>query len=258
MIHRVYRSQLDLVNLSLKRTSVMKKKLNPDYRKVVIKKPWGYEFLLFENEHIAAWVLHLKEGASTSMHCHPKKRTSLAVLSGEVTTSTLDNRFPLGHLDGIIIENSVFHSTQATSPGGAFIIEIETPPDKNDLVRLNDRYGRENKGYEGVSEMSRKLVDYEYCDFHGFKPKFGAGLKKMIRNSQLKLDHNKSYFDLFKKIRNSSGFLLCLLDNKLCHSENGIISNAGDIISSDDLLKHDRGKISVIKNFSTLTIFPIL
>ena len=45
-----------------------------DYSKVVVKKPWGYEYLIFSNEEIAVWILYLKAGAQTSMHCHPSKK----------------------------------------------------------------------------------------------------------------------------------------------------------------------------------------
>ena len=39
----------------------------------VVKKPWGYEYLAYENEHVALWFLHIKHTHSTSLHCHPKK-----------------------------------------------------------------------------------------------------------------------------------------------------------------------------------------
>ena len=48
-----------------------------DYSKVIVKKPWGYEYLVFENEFVAIWMLHIVRKRKTSMHCHPQKRTSL-------------------------------------------------------------------------------------------------------------------------------------------------------------------------------------
>ena len=46
-----------------------------DYSKVVVKKPWGYEYLIFENESVAVWILYLKEGALTpaKVFCFFKK-----------------------------------------------------------------------------------------------------------------------------------------------------------------------------------------
>ena len=50
-----------------------------------------------------------------------------------------------------MIRRGLFHSTRAVSPEGAFLLEIENPNDKSDLIRLSDIYGRVNKGYEDVS-----------------------------------------------------------------------------------------------------------
>ena len=42
----------------------------------------------------------------------------------------------------ILIRKGLFHSTKAVSSKGAMIFEIETPVDKHDIVRLEDKYGR--------------------------------------------------------------------------------------------------------------------
>ena len=60
-----------------------------DYSKVIVKKPWGYEYLVFENEFVAIWMLHIVRKRKTSMHSHPKKRTSLILLAGNATCSHL-------------------------------------------------------------------------------------------------------------------------------------------------------------------------
>lgn len=124
-----------------------------DYRGKVVLKPWGYEFLAFENEYVALWFLHIRGGHSTSMHCHPRKKTSLIVLRGEALCNTFYRRNYLTGPDAVVLEAGVFHSTKAVSPDGITLLEIETPPDKTDLLRLNDAYGREASGYEGLSEM---------------------------------------------------------------------------------------------------------
>jgi hypothetical protein len=64
--------------------------------------------------------------------------------------------------DSIVLEPCVFHTTQAISPDGAFVIEVETPPMKGDLVRLKDSFGREESGYEQQSEYSKDLAAYSY------------------------------------------------------------------------------------------------
>ena len=118
------------------------------YLENIVKKPWGYEYLAYENDECALWLLHINENQRTSMHCHPNKTTGLTVLSGEVTVSFLSDDFKLSSMKKIMIRKGLFHSTCATSENGADIFEIETPVDKFDLVRLRDRYGRKGKPYE--------------------------------------------------------------------------------------------------------------
>ena len=61
-----------------------------DYSNVIVTKPWGYEYLVFENEFVAIWMLHIVRKRKTSMHCHPNKRTSLILLNGNATCSHLE------------------------------------------------------------------------------------------------------------------------------------------------------------------------
>ena len=119
-----------------------------NYNNNIVKKPWGYEYLAYENENVGLWFLHILKDQSTSMHCHPKKTTGLVVLDGEVEVSFLADKKHLQSLDKVMIRRGLFHSTKALSEQGALIFEIETPVDKQDLVRLNDQYGREAKPYE--------------------------------------------------------------------------------------------------------------
>ena len=135
----------------------------PTYRDLVVIKPWGYEFLVFENDAVAIWMLHIKKGHATSMHCHPLKKTSLILLSGSAMSNTFMNRRFLRDGDAIVLERGIFHSTKALTEDGIYVLEIETPPDKVDLVRLEDSYGRSGFGYEGVSEMrSSNLQEFGY------------------------------------------------------------------------------------------------
>jgi len=121
-----------------------------DYSDVVVKKPWGMEFLCYRNKDVAIWLLHIEKDKETSMHCHPNKNTGFVVLKGKVELSFLRNTIKLKALDKIHIFRSRFHSTKAVSKDGAFIFEVETPEDKHDLVRLEDKYGRKGKQYEGT------------------------------------------------------------------------------------------------------------
>jgi mannose-6-phosphate isomerase-like protein (cupin superfamily) len=170
MIHKVFPSLNDFENLSRLKVETNEQANTFDYRNVVVNKPWGYEYLWFQNEHVAIWFLYIKKDNGTSLHCHAKKRTSLIVLEGEVQCTTLDDKYRLKTMEGIVLEPCVFHSSKALSDGGAFIMEIETPPMKGDLVRMNDAYGRQGTGYETTSEYSTDFSQYEFIPFDKANP----------------------------------------------------------------------------------------
>jgi mannose-6-phosphate isomerase-like protein (cupin superfamily) len=115
----------------------------------IVKKPWGYEYLAYENEDVAIWILHINKGQSTSMHCHPQKTTGLVVIEGIAEVSFLADKRILSSPDKVMIRRGLFHSTRALTD--LVLLEIETPKDKQDLVRLKDKYGRETKAYEDES-----------------------------------------------------------------------------------------------------------
>lgn len=117
----------------------------------IVKKPWGYEYLVYQNDNVGLWFLYIAPNQCTSMHCHPKKTTGLILLEGETEISFLADSRKIKSLDKVMMRRGLFHSTKAISDKGAFIFEIETPADKQDLVRLNDKYGREFKSYEDCS-----------------------------------------------------------------------------------------------------------
>ncbi len=129
------------------------------YESTVVAKPWGYEYLAYENEHVALWFLYIKHTHATSLHCHPKKTTGLVLLDGGAEVSFFNNSFKLTPGGKIMIRKGLFHTTRAMDKKGAFIFEIETPVDKKDLVRFRDSYGREGKPYEDSTHESPKAED---------------------------------------------------------------------------------------------------
>ena len=125
-----------------------------DYSDVVVKKPWGHEYLCYRNGKVAIWLLRINKGEKTSMHCHPTKNTGLVVLEGEIELSFIRNKMFLKGLDKIHIFRARFHSSKAVSD--SFLFEVEAPEDKEDLIRLDDNYGREKEGYEGKEHFEKK------------------------------------------------------------------------------------------------------
>ncbi|MFH1026892.1 MAG: thiamine pyrophosphate-binding protein, partial [Pseudomonadota bacterium] len=131
------------------------------YHNAIVKKPWGYEYLAFENEYVAIWILHIIRKRKTSMHCHPRKKTGLVLLSGTATFHHQNGYIELQALDGVVIDKGTYHLTEATSSlpmvpvseNGIWVMEIESPPLKTDLVRIGDEYGRAGASYEGANHM---------------------------------------------------------------------------------------------------------
>ena len=155
-----------------------------NYNKNIVKKPWGYEYLAYENENVGLWFLHIAQNQSTSMHCHPKKTTGLVVLDGEVEVSFLADKRQLTSLDKVMIRRGLFHSTKAISEQGALIFEIETPVDKQDLVRLNDQYGRVSKPYEDDTFEELKNDNCLWIE----EPKLGEVNTYQFANCTLKVE----------------------------------------------------------------------
>jgi mannose-6-phosphate isomerase-like protein (cupin superfamily) len=120
-----------------------------DHSTVIVRKPWGYEYLAYQNTEVALWLLHILPNEKTSMHCHPTKSTGLVVLDGSAEINFIADSKILQAPAKQMIRRGLFHQTHAIGSNGVIMFEIETPVDKDDLVRLHDKYGRTNNGYEG-------------------------------------------------------------------------------------------------------------
>ena len=76
------------------------------YERTIVKKPWGYEYLVYQNDNVALWFLYIGHNQQTSMHCHPKKTTGLVLLDGRAIVSFLNNDNPLYPISKIMIRSS--------------------------------------------------------------------------------------------------------------------------------------------------------
>jgi len=129
------------------------------YDNTIVKKPWGYEYLAYESDEVGLWCLFIAKDQQTSMHCHPKKSTGLILLDGEVQVSFFNDVFKLTPGKKLMIRRGLFHSTKAFSEQGAILFEIESPKQKHDLVRLEDKYGRKATPYEDSTFEMPKSKD---------------------------------------------------------------------------------------------------
>ena len=220
-----------------------------DYSKVVVKKPWGYEYLIFSNAMVAVWILYLKDGAQTSMHCHPGKKTSLVVLQGKVVCSSLTNQFEHFVGEGLLIDKGAFHQTRSASESGAFIMEIESPVNKRDLVRLKDEYGREGKGYEKSDKHSVNLQNYNYLSLHTTEIHYN--LKKQFGQCSLtfkKISHSQGIEDLFNLNNEDVISVLC---GQILNQNGQTVVDIGDTVTVEELKNVDMPHVD---NYAELLI----
>ena len=231
MIQVIKNSELDNYKLSQILTPIDDELERFDFSKVIVNKPWGFEYLMYSTEKVSIWVLYLKKGCMTSMHCHVNKKTSLLVLSGEAICSTLDKGINLGEGDGFILDKKVFHSTQAISDDGVILIEVEAPTKKTDLLRLSDSYGREKKGYENQKHMDSESNHHEKVDFQ--VGEFDIEKKLGSFNFLLeKFEDNEKMYGSLKSNNESMGIIL---NGSIINKRTGEVFEIADMFHYKDL-----------------------
>ena len=113
-----------------------------------IDKPWGYELIFAETEDYVGKVLHVDAGAALSLQYHREKDETLFLREGEVELEVDEGgelvRHRLRQGDAYRIVPGTRHRLIA-GKAGCDVIEVSTPQ-LDDVVRLEDRYGRAKEG----------------------------------------------------------------------------------------------------------------
>jgi hypothetical protein len=133
-----------------------------------VPKPWGREYICWESEDCAIWVLEINENKSTSFHCHTEKNTGLVVLEGEVNLKLINSEYNFKSLEKINIFRGRFHQSTAVG-GSAVMIEVEAPVNKKDLIRWEDSNGRKNSLYENekvIFEHAENIIKLGNKEVH--------------------------------------------------------------------------------------------
>jgi mannose-6-phosphate isomerase-like protein (cupin superfamily) len=111
-----------------------------------VEKPWGHELIWAEAEQYVGKVLFVKAGESLSLQFHREKDESWLVHAGRA-------KVELGSAGSAVLTEEVvgpgaafrFHAGtvhRVTALEDTTILEVSTPQ-LDDVVRLEDRYGRE-------------------------------------------------------------------------------------------------------------------
>ncbi len=173
-----------------------------DYKNSVCIKPWGYEFLIFQNTKIGIWFLKIEHNKSTSLHTHFNKDTIIIVLKGSAKINLINDTLNLNIFDCIFLPHYNFHGLSSFSEE-TYLIEIEIYndnvnfSDKNDLLRIDDPFKRNSTGYESsVNVLSDidNLENFEYFYLNDtFKEKIfdvDFEVTNLNKNNYSKLIHN--------------------------------------------------------------------
>jgi len=108
------------------------------------EKPWGYEELLEQNDTYVVKRLFMKAGHCCSLQYHNRKHETIYVLSGKLKITAgpsaqelSDKVYSTGEY--VPLKPGVVH--RMTGETDALYLESSTN-DLNDLVRIQDQYGR--------------------------------------------------------------------------------------------------------------------
>ena len=110
-----------------------------------IEKPWGYELIWALTDKYCGKLLHVRAGEQLSLQFHKVKDEAWLVYEGkaEVELAPAGGALPTNEVVGpgaaFHFEPGTVHRVQALED--TTILEVSTP-ELDDVVRLDDRYGR--------------------------------------------------------------------------------------------------------------------
>lgn len=110
----------------------------------IVDKPWGHELIWAKTDRYVGKILHVKAGESLSLQYHRVKDETIMVLTGKLrfehfgdgetpNVTELEPRVPFHITPGLRHRMIAVEDTD--------VVEVSTP-ELDDVVRLQDRYGR--------------------------------------------------------------------------------------------------------------------
>lgn len=112
-----------------------------------VEKPWGYELIFGLTDRYCGKLLFVRAGEQLSLQFHRHKEETIYLHQGRIEVEIGD---PGGALDAEVVgpgrafhlRPGVVHRWRALED--SLVIEVSTP-ELDDVVRLEDRYGRANR-----------------------------------------------------------------------------------------------------------------
>jgi len=109
-----------------------------------VEKPWGHEVIWAETDRYVGKILHVKAGHALSLQYHERKDETIHLLTGAMrfwigpSVEALEE-VPVATGESVRIRPGTVHRMEALTD--VDILEASTA-DLDDVVRLEDRYGR--------------------------------------------------------------------------------------------------------------------
>lgn len=109
-----------------------------------VEKPWGYELIFAHTDRYVGKILHINAGHALSLQYHERKDETLYLAEGEAELIVEEDGALVSNFlragDSYHIRPNTRHRMVAGKQGCEFL-EVSTP-ELDDVVRLEDRYGR--------------------------------------------------------------------------------------------------------------------
>ncbi len=109
-----------------------------------IEKPWGYELHWAKTDKYIGKLIHVNAGHALSLQYHNEKDETILLWNGNLRFELRDGgivrEWTMKSGEAVRVRPKVVH--RMTAIDDCDIIEVSTPQ-INDVIRLEDRYGRE-------------------------------------------------------------------------------------------------------------------
>tara|TARA_A100001234_G_C12572558_1_gene362463 strand:- start:236 stop:937 length:702 start_codon:yes stop_codon:yes gene_type:complete len=226
------------------------KNISKFYDNKVVKKPWGFEYVVYRDKNnLCVTLLNINFKKSTSLHCHPKKKSGFILIKGKALFQlglwkkrSEEHSSPSKRM----IARGLFHSIKSLSRDGLLALEFETPVDKKDLVRFKDPYGRQQKSYEGKKHTS--VLPQKFLKFK--KPQIKKKQVYEFDNLSLNIEVHKNFKKLLK---NKSDTIFAIMNGSIVDKNSRQVLSVGDIIRRNDLKTLSK-VFKIKKSLSVLTV----
>ena len=108
-----------------------------------VEKPWGYELWWARTDRYVGKQIHINKGHALSLQYHNKKDETIFVWSGRILFEReVDGQLvatEMGPGEAVHVTPPTVHRMTAIEDSD--VLEVSTP-ETDDVVRLEDRYGR--------------------------------------------------------------------------------------------------------------------